>query len=173
MRRTVGWCLAIGGLVLVPVAAVAASAQAPAGAAVQIGHPAPDFAADGLSGETVALSHYRGRPVVIHFFASWLGGSCWQGMIRLDDAAAEYEHQGLVVVGVAARDSAEAVDHMVNRLGLTFPIALDPYSEITVNRYGISKIPTTVFVDRQGVVWEVLVGPIDEESLLGLIAEIL
>lgn len=163
----------IAGLVLIWGPVVAAYGQTSPTAGVQIGEPASDFAVEAVSGDTLKLSNYRGRPVVIHFFASWLGGSCWQGMIHLDDAAARYQNRGLVVVGVAAEDSAEAIDQMAKRLSLTIPIGMDPRSRVTVHQYRIGKIPTTVFVDREGVVREIWTGPIDWESLLGLIAEIL
>lgn len=173
MRRTVSWCLTIGGLVLIWGAVVAACGQTPPSPGIQVGEPAPDFAVKALSGDTFKLSNYRGRPVVIHFFASWLGGSCWQEMYRLDDAAARYRDQRLVVIGIAARDPAADVDHMAKRLGLTFPIGLDPNSHVAVDQYRIRLIPTTVFLDRDGVVREIWTGPIDWSSLLGLIAEIL
>jgi len=143
----------------------------PAGGA-QVGRPAPDFAVSGLAGATVALSDYRGRPVVINFFASWCR-PCWQELPDLDDAADKYQERGLTVLGVAVKDSQDSIHRMVENLGLTFPVGLDPAAEVAVERYRIRGLPVTVFVDRQGVVRRIWPGPIDRASLDRLIVEIL
>jgi peroxiredoxin len=174
MRRTASWCLlAIGGLVLLGGVVVAPSLEAPPGAGVEIGKPAPDFTVEGLSGETHVLSHYRGRPVVIHFFASWLGWSCWRGMSHLNEWAEKYRDRGLVVIGIAVRDRPGKVEDMARFLRVTFPIGLDPKSQLTLREYRIRTIPTTVIVDRQGVVREIWPEPVDWPFLGSLIAEIL
>ena len=163
----------IGGIVLVCGTAVAASGQTPPPGGVQIGQPAPDFAVKGISGETLVLSAYRGRPVVLHFFAPWLGWSCWDEMRRLNDAAARYHERGLLVLGVGVRTTPEAVGRWVQVLGLTFPVGLDPTSQLFLYHYHLRFVPTTVFVDREGVVQEIWDGPIDSSSLFERIAQIL
>lgn len=157
--------LTIGGLFVLFGAVIAAYlAQAPPAGGAQIGRPAPEFAVSGLSGGSLALSDYRGRPVVINFFASWCG-PCWREMPDLDDAADTYRDRGLVVVGVGVQDSTEAISRMANHLGLTFPIGLDPSGKVAADQYRIRGLPVTVFVDRQGVVRKIWTGPIDRASL--------
>jgi len=156
--------------VATPVPTVTAPAASGSGA--QVGEPAPDFTVERLGGGTLALSDYRGRPVMIHFFASWWGSS-WLEADDIDDAAARYQDRGLAVLGVAVRDSPEAMGHMATRLSLAFPIGLDPQSKVTVDQYRLRGIPTTVFVDREGVVREIWVGALDRSSLDWLVAEIL
>lgn len=153
-----------------PALTVAAPAASASGA--QVGEPAPDFTVERLGGGTLALSDYRGRPVMIHFFASWRGSS-WLEADDIDDAAARYQDRGLAVLGVAVRDSPEAMGQMAKRLSLAFPIGLDPQSKVTVDQYRLRGIPTTVFVDREGLVREIWVGTLDRVSLDGLLAEIL
>lgn len=153
-----------------PALTVAAPAASVGGA--QVGEPAPDFTVERLGGGTLALSDYRGRPVVIHFFASWWG-SFWLEADDIDDAAARYQDRGLAVLGVAVRDSPEAMGQMAKRLSLAFPIGLDPQSKVAVDQYRVRGIPTTVFVDREGLVREIWVGALDRVSLDRLLAEIL
>jgi hypothetical protein len=62
---------------------------------------------------------------------------------------------------------------MVNHLGLTFPIGLDPSGKVAADQYRIRGLPVTVFVDRQGVVRKIWTGPIDRESLERAIEAIL
>lgn len=153
MRRAKTRYLTIGGLLLIFVAVIAIYvAQAPPAGGAQIGRPAPEFAVSGLSGGSLALSDYRGRPVVINFFASWCG-PCWREMPDLDDAADKY------------RDSTEAISRMANHLGLTFPIGLDPSGKVAADQYRIRGLPVTVFVDRQEVVRKIWTGPIARASL--------
>lgn len=173
MRRRETRYLTIGGLLLVFGAVIAVYfAQAPAPGGAQAGRPAPDFAVPGVSGGTLALSEYRGRPVVINFLATWCG-PCWRELPDFDDAADKYQDRGVIVVGVAVRDSRDAVERMVKQLGLTFPIGLDPAGEVAIERYRIPGLPVTVFVDRQGVIRRVWTGPIDRESLDRAIAGML
>jgi len=142
----------------------------PAGA--RVGQAAPDFTVPGLAGGTVALADYRGRPVVINFLATWCG-PCWRELLDFDEAAEKYQDRGLVVVGVAVRDSKDAVQRLASNLGLTFPIGLDPAGAIAVERYRIFGMPTTIFVDRRGLVRKYWTGPIDADSLNRFIAQIL
>lgn len=171
MRPTGRWSVAIGALAL--ISAVLESPEVPAATGVQIGQAALNFDVERLGGGTLALSDYAGQPLVIHFFASWLGVSCWREMVYLDAAAGKFQEQGLRVIGVAVMDSPPDIANMVSQRNLTFPIGFDPEARVTRLLYGIGKIPTTLFVDRQGVVREIWVGPIDWATLNGRIAETL
>lgn len=176
MRRATGRkirSLTIAGLVLLLFGgAIAVFIGTVPRTGTQVGQPAPDFAVAGLSGGTVALADYRGRPVVINFLATWCG-PCWRELPDFDDAADKYQDRGLVIVGVAVRDSQDAIQRMVSNLGLTFPIGLDPTGEVAIERYRIAGLPVTVFVDRRGVVRKYWTGPIDRQSLDEFIAAIL
>jgi peroxiredoxin len=141
-------------------------------AAIQLGKPAPDFTVVGLSGARLTLSEYRGSPVIVNFFASWCR-ACRGELPDLKDTADRYRDRGLRLLGVAVRDSDDSVSHMVENLGLSFPVGLDPSGEVAVGRYRVQGLPMTVFVDRQGVVRKIWVGPIGGSSLDRLVAEIL
>jgi len=171
-RRRRARYLFIGLVLLVFGGAVAALLATAVRAGVQVGKAAPEFAVPDLSGGTVALADYRGRPVVINFLATWCG-PCWRELPDFDDAADKYQDRGLVVLGVAVRDSRDSIQRLVNLLGLTFPIGLDPAGAVAIERYRIPGLPVTVFVDRQGVVRKYWTGPIDADSLNRFIAQIL
>ena len=69
------------------------------------------------------------------------------------------------MLGVGVKDSKDSIRRMVENLGVTFPIWLDPAAEVATERYRIPGLPVTVFVHRGGVVRRVWPGPIDPQSL--------
>jgi len=146
----------------------------PAGQVAQAGPPpnpkegftAPDFTLDLLGGGEVTLSDLRGRPVVLNIWATWCG-PCREEMPAIEKVYRSYEELGLVVIGLnlTSQDSEQAVAAFVQDLGLTFPIALDRDGSVG-NRYQLLGLPTTYFIDSQGVIQSVVVGGPMSESLI-------
>jgi peroxiredoxin len=162
----------IGAVLLIVAGGFLALVQNVPGGGARVGQRAPEFTVPGLGGGTVALVEYQGRPVVINFLATWCG-PCWRELPDFDEAAEKYRDRGLVVVGLAVKDSRDSVQRLVSNLGLTFPIGLDPAGAVAVERYRITGMPVTVFVDRQGVIRKYWTGPIDPEALHRFIGQIL
>jgi cytochrome c biogenesis protein CcmG, thiol:disulfide interchange protein DsbE len=129
--------------------------------------PAPDFTLELLDGdETISLSDYRGKAVVLNFWASWCQ-PCKQEAPLLQKAWERYRGEGLVVLGVDAQDLKSDARRFVERYGLTYPIAHDR-NGVTLGRFGYSAFPETWFVDRHGrLVGEHVVGEFTEEQLEG------
>lgn len=165
------YLIVAGILVAFSAVMVVVVALVPLGEGVQLGKLAPDFAVPGLTGGTLALSDYRGRPVVVNFFASWCA-PCWTELPDFDQAADKYRESGLVVIGVGVQDSKLSIQRMVNGLGLRFPVGLDPSGELG-KQYQIPGLPVTVFVDRRGVVRKYWTGPIYWSALEKSIGAIL
>ncbi len=136
------------------------------GRGVRLGQPAPDFTLRDLSGNPHTLSDHRGRVVVINFWATWCP-PCRVEMPALQDTYETYRDQGVVVLAVNLTqvDELDAIEPYRQELGLTFPILLDSASEVSNGLYRVLGIPTSVFVDRDGVVQEVFVGAIPLEEL--------
>lgn len=132
-----------------------------------VGKPAPDFtlpvAANGDAGARMQLAELKGRPVVIDFWASWCGPCAVQAPI-LDRLARKYEGRGLVVLGVNIDDPPAVAKEYARRKGLSYPILVDPSDQAAV-KYGVSKLPSVIVVDRQGNVTSFLTGVVDEPSL--------
>lgn len=127
--------------------------------------PAPDFTLESLDGdETVSLSDYRGKAVVLNFWASWCQ-PCKQEAPLLQRAWERYRDEGLVVLGVDAQDLKSDARRFVERYELTYPILHDR-NGVTLGRFGYSAFPETWFVDREGrLVGEHVVGEFTEEQL--------
>jgi peroxiredoxin len=130
-------------------------------AAPGIGNRAVPFDLKSLDGKPVGLADFRGKPLVINFFASWCD-PCRDEMPLINELASKAARDGYSVLGIAVEDSRAAVTQFVQEAKLVFPIALDLNS--TVKRsYRIFGPPATFFIDAQGTVRDIVLGPITPE----------
>ncbi len=163
-----------------------AASQVPPGMKVgpDVGKLAPDFFLETLTGGELRLSDLRGRAVVLNFWATWCL-PCRKEIPQLVAAYNQFADQGLVVVGVNLQESPDTIRRYAEDFGMDFPIALDRRGSVA-DEYRLLGIPTTYFIDRQGVVRSVFRGPflgqlggtnvqeaIEENELLKRIQEIL
>lgn len=134
-------------------------------AVVTPGSPAPDFRLPSLTGEEVALSSLKGRPVLVNFWATWCP-SCVQEVPELEAFYRRHRGEGLVLlaVNVMQRDTPETIAAFVREKGLTFPVLLDAGSEVS-QRYQVAYLPTTYLIDRRGVIRFRYVGPLTTAQL--------
>jgi cytochrome c biogenesis protein CcmG/thiol:disulfide interchange protein DsbE len=130
-------------------------------AAPSIGKPAIPFELKSLEGKPAGLASFRGKPLVVNFFASWCD-PCREEMPLITELASKGAKDGYSVLGIAVEDSRAAIAEYAREFKLAFPIALDPNS--TVKRaYRIFGPPATFFIDGQGIIRDVVLGPITPE----------
>lgn len=127
-----------------------------------LGRASPPFTLPGPNGETVSLDDFSGRPIVLNFFATWCG-PCRVEMPHLQVAWERYKDVGLVVLAVDVQEAPETVGPFLAELGLTFPIAVDQDGKVS-DLYRIGILPTTYFIDREGVIARHRVGVIAREE---------
>ena len=146
-----------------PLAATTGGAPPPSARA---GFSAPDFTLDRLGGGQMVLSGLRGKAVIVNLWASWCP-PCRAEMPALEKVYRAYQDQGLEVLAVntTAQDSEAAAAAFARDFGLTFPILLDRTGAVS-NRYLLRGLPTTFFIDRQGVIREVVVGGPMSEAVI-------
>lgn len=133
-----------------PGAPAPAAGTAAAGAGLGIGDAAPDFTLHDLEGTPVTLSAFRGRPVVLFFWAGWCG-QCLASFPELAALAARYEQEGLAVLAVNIMQTAEQVAALRAEHGLGMPLLLDEDAAVT-NGYGVRVTPAFYFIGRDGTV---------------------
>ena len=159
-----------GGLlvVLVTVAVVAAtrpSVQATPFQSPLLGHRAPAISATGLDGNRVDLGDFRGRWVVVNFFASWCP-PC--GQEEPDLVAFAFHQQrsrgGALLLSVVFHDSDAAARTFLATTGARWPAASDPGGAIA-NAYGVASPPTTFLINPEGVVAQAFAGPLTAQQL--------
>jgi cytochrome c biogenesis protein CcmG/thiol:disulfide interchange protein DsbE len=130
--------------------------------------PAPTFRLTGLDGGTVDLAAYRGRPLVVNFWASWCR-PCVKEFPLLRAARERHRADGLEVIGVLATSDAPAKARgFARRNGGTWPVGIDrgsgPVGETTV-AYGVAGLPETFFVRRDGSLAVRQLGELSERGL--------
>jgi peroxiredoxin len=134
-----------------------------------VGHPAPDFTLTTLTGETFALSDLRGKPVVLNFWATWCP-PCRAELPELQAAAERYAGE-LVIAGVNQAETADSVARFADGLGLRFLVPLDTDAQVS-RLYGARSLPTTFFIDRDGIVRQIQIGPVTEATLAQLLRSV-
>jgi peroxiredoxin len=118
---------------------------------------APDFSLLDAGGHLRRLSSFRGRVVLLNFWATWCP-PCRSEMLSLEALYQAYKHQGFEVLAVASDvQGVEVVQPFVARHHLTFLPLLDTTSHVT-RVYGVTTLPTTYVLDRQGRLVSVEVG---------------
>lgn len=139
--------------------------------APQQGFLAPDFNLTTFAGDSFTLSELRGKPVLINFWASWCP-PCRTEMPAIQRVYDEFQDQGFTVLAVNTTyqdDLGDAITFAQIRK-LTFPVLLDRDASVA-NLYDVRSLPTTFFVDPQGIISEVVIGGPMSEALLRIRAE--
>jgi peroxiredoxin len=115
-----------------------------------IGQPAPDFALPAVVGSNVRLSEYRGQPVILAFWGSGCG-VCARNLAALDRLYGTYRSSGLVVLGVSVDDNLQHAQQYAHAHSTSYPLLLDAAKGVG-RAFVIDRLPTTVLIDRSGVV---------------------
>jgi cytochrome c biogenesis protein CcmG/thiol:disulfide interchange protein DsbE len=129
-------------------------------AAPSVGNPAIPFELKSLEGKSVGLASFHGKPLVVNFFASWCD-PCREEMPLINELS-KGAKDSFNVLGIAVEDSRAAVTEYARESRLAFPIALDLNSRVK-RAYRIFGPPATFFIDGQGIIRDVVLGPITLE----------
>lgn len=131
---------------------------------------ATDFEVTLVSGDTVKLSDFRGKKVLLNFWATWCG-PCVQEMPAFQQLTEEYPDD-FVMLAVNCGDTAQDVESFVEENGYTFNIALDETMEVS-SLYPTSSIPLTIIVDEEGYITYASYGAADAQTMYDHYKELL
>lgn len=172
-RRTI-WLLVILGLLLALVAVLAFGLR-PKTSTVLQGRPAPGFELTGFNGDfngqRFSLDDMRGQVVVLNFWASWCV-ECDKEMALLEQAWNDYRDQGVWFIGVDYLDIDSEGLAYLERFGITYPNGPDIGSRIFQD-YQCTGVPETFFIDQEGKIHHVQIGPLTQPQLYGLLDRLL
>lgn len=139
---------------------------------LKVGEPAPDFPATNAAGESVKISDFRGKVVILDFWATWCG-PCLASMPHTQEVAAHYQEQGVVVLASCTSDTRQKFETWVQRNQEQYPdirFSHDP-QERSPDRasrklYGVGGIPQQFIIDREGQIVALVTGYLKGESIL-------
>ena len=131
--------------------------------AVSVGKPAPDFTLVDLEGNQISLSDFRGETVFVNFWATWCP-PCRAEMPEIEAIYQEYKDKGVVVIGVDIQETKEEVLQYIQEGGYSWTFVLDTTGEVTTN-YQITGIPSSFFIDREGIIRAMNIGAITKRAM--------
>ena len=135
-------------------------------------HQAPDFALKDVNGQTVRLSDYRGKVVLLDFWATWCG-PCQIEIPWFVDLERKNKDKGFAVLGVSMDDDGwEAVKPFLSQLGVNYRVVIGD-SETAQLYGGVDALPTTFLIDRGGKIAAVHVGLADRRDFEDGVAQLL
>ena len=123
---------------------------------IQVGNVAPDFQLPNLDYEPMSLNELRGKPAVLNFWATWCP-ACIDEMPYLQEIHEEYSDEGLMLLAIDVGESPSQVEKIMQSNNLSLPVLLDT-SGVVAQKYSILNIPTTFFIDGDGVIQEKRIG---------------
>jgi len=135
------------------------------------GSQAPPISVLDLRDGTVKLSDYRGKVIVLRFWATGCK-ACVAEMPLLDRFRKKYSENDLAVLGINMGGSKELVEAFAKGLNISYPVLLDP-AMIAAKKYSVRTVPTTFFIDRNGIAKVVIAGEIPQKVFDKIIGKLL
>ena len=128
-----------------------------------IGKKAPDFTLTLFDGKELKLSDFKGKTVLLNFWASWCI-PCRQEARALENSWQIYKDKDVVFIGVNVWDDNSNALKYMNKFGGGYPHGTDPEEEIQV-AYGVGGVPETFFIDPSGTIRDKFTGPLTEQII--------
>ena len=125
-------------------------------AEARVGQPAPNFQLQNLDGQSISLSDFKGKPVLLNFWATWCG-PCVYEMPYLQEVYDEWSGQGLMLLAINGGEGSSTVKGFMQSHNLSLPVLLDNKGKVA-QKYNILGIPTTFFIDEKGIIQEKIIG---------------
>jgi cytochrome c biogenesis protein CcmG/thiol:disulfide interchange protein DsbE len=136
-----------------------------------IGNAAPAFALKTVgSGELVDVTRFRGKPMVINFWATWCG-PCWEEHPILNATATLYTDR-VQFLGVVFQDDERKIQEFLRQRGAAYPTVIDDRGKTAI-AYGVGGVPETFILDANGTIVVKHDGPISQEQLQSYLAEVM
>jgi len=129
-----------------------------------VGEAAPNFELQNLDGQLISLSNLRGKPVLVNFWATWCQ-PCVSEMPHLQEIDNEWSDKGLVVLAINWGESASQAEQFLQDHNFSLQVLIDT-KKVVASKYGIRAIPTTFFIDKDGIVQNKVIGAFPSKAAI-------
>ena len=157
-----GW-MAAGVIILIVAALLVYAVAAGPSEPPMVGSPVPDFQFTALDGSSMDLAASRGTVVVVNFFSSWCD-PCREEAAALEQTWRAYQGQEVQFYGIAYKDADSKAQAFLDEFGVSYPSTVDTSNRVA-REYGVTGVPETFVVDRNGLLVRHFLGPITQAQL--------
>jgi peroxiredoxin len=149
-------------LILLAFLFLTAEAPSPWGIEELVNKQAPEFMLKDINGRDVALSSFKGKAVLINFWATWCP-PCRAEMPALNKLYREYRDKGLTVIAVSTDRSMASVKNFLSKSPVDFPILMDPDGKVS-RQFRVFSLPTSFLLDKNGIILQRYLGEEEWDS---------
>ncbi len=134
-----------------------------------VGKPAPEFALESFSGEKVKLSDFRGKTLLVNFWASWCH-PCREEAPALERTYMSLSENQVEFIGINIMDDRKSAEEYIKSFGGSFVNIYDPENRVHLD-YGVGGVPETFFVNPEGIITGKHRGPLTEKMIMSYIKD--
>ena len=128
----------------------------------EVGKPAPQFTLVDTKGKTWDLTELKGKVVFLNFWATWCP-PCRKEMPSMQRVHTFMPNDRFIMLAILNNDDPTLADAMAAKIGATFPILIDPEGKVA-KTYGLTGVPETYIIDKQGILQEKFLGEVQWDS---------
>lgn len=128
-----------------------------------VGNYAPDFELKDINGKKVALSEFKGKVIVLAFWATYCS-PCREEMISLNNLYISLKDKGFIVLAISLDASERRVRSFISEKRITLPVFMDLDKKASRDKYAVRGLPTSFLIDKKGVIVEILKGETEWDS---------
>lgn len=129
----------------------------------QVGKLAPEFELPDLAGKKVSLAGFKGKVVLLNFWATWCA-TCTAELPALAKLDATFKDQGFLVLTVSLDGRTDPVRDFLRKKGLSLAVLMDSEKEASFDLYAVTALPVSFLIDRDGLIVEKYLGERDWNS---------
>ncbi|MFS0557520.1 peroxiredoxin family protein [Brevibacillus sp. 179-C9.3 HS] len=136
------------------------------------GNLAPDFELQTLAGESVKLSDFRGKKVIVNMWATWCP-PCRAEMPDMQKFYEKYKEENVTILAVnmtTSEKNVESIPTFLDEFGITFPVVLDEQNEVA-EIYQVVALPSSYIIDANGVIQQKVIGPMNYEMMENMVSQ--
>ncbi|MBF0541043.1 MAG: TlpA family protein disulfide reductase [Nitrospirae bacterium] len=125
-----------------------------------VGKNAPDFTLNSIEGKKIKLSVYKGKTILLNFWATWCG-PCQEEIPAMNQLLERFKKKGFIILAVSIDDDDETVSNFLKNTAMNFTILRDPEQKIARSSYKVFGYPFSFLINKKGIIVKRYIGAVD------------